>query len=171
MLLSFKIRMLTIEKHNGSIKCTLTSDMSLVELFSGCSRTCLCMPGFPLPTRLPSLRGSFYPMRHAWKPRGSRQAGCPHAGRALRRGIHRNGERRGARIRFPAPGPPNRCRGAPCPQARVCRDQNYAQRIIFRDNGSSVSVYITFGEPDWDAPELSDAAEKTEKSTAIIGAV
>jgi serine/threonine-protein kinase RsbW len=163
--------MLTIEKHNGSVKCTLSSDMSLVDLFSRMLKDMLVYAGVPVANEVTVVARELLSnaVMH-----GNREDPAKQAVLLLEElcgaGFVVTVKDEGRGFDFLHLDPPTVVEEHHARKRGYVVIRNYAQRIIFRDNGSSVSVYISLGEPDWDSPELRDAAEKAE-STAIIGAV
>jgi anti-sigma regulatory factor (Ser/Thr protein kinase) len=157
------MRMLTIQKRNGSIRCTISSDMSSVELFSRILKDMLVYAHIPVANEVTLvarellanavIHGNGLDQRK--KASFSLEELCG-------AGFHVTVKDEGQGFDFANLGSHPKIGEHHSRKRGFVIIRNCSRRIVFKDNGASVSVFLGLGEEDWDTSERRDVAEKRE---------
>ncbi len=155
--------MLTIQKRNGSIRCTISSDMSLVELFSRILKDMLVYAHIPVANEVTlvarELLANAAIHGNGLDPRKKVSFSLEELCGA---GFHVTVRDEGQGFDFANLGAHSENGELHSRKRGYVIIRNCSRRITFKDNGSSVSVFVGLGEENWEASESRDMAEKRE---------
>jgi anti-sigma regulatory factor (Ser/Thr protein kinase) len=160
--------MLTIQKRNGSIACTLSSDMSLVELFSRILKDMLVYARVPAANEVTLVARELLAnaVMH-----GNRQDPRKKASFRLEElcgaGFTVEVKDEGQGFDFHHLDSPSVLHAHHAQKRGYVIIRNCSRRIVFRENGSSVSVFVGLDENDWESPQSFRHAGDRETVQAV----
>jgi anti-sigma regulatory factor (Ser/Thr protein kinase) len=163
--------MLTIQKRNGSIMCTLSSDMSLVELFSRILKDMLAYARVPVANEVTLVARELLAnaVMH-----GNRQNPRKKASFSLEElcgaGFTMTVKDEGQGFDFLHLDSPRPAAALHARKRGYVIIRNCSRRIVFRENGSSISAFVGLYAEDWETPQsIRDAG--TRETVQAVGAV